>query len=148
MDHKFKINVIRQIEAHFAMNPQYKREKDKPVEIAHKIEIAHEQKDDTLHVIVSFSSDSEKQPFRFAVTWEGFFRFAEVPSKAVINRVANINCAAIIFPYIRESVADLTRRANIPPLHVPPINFVGLFIRRQKEAVPRRVPRLLKKVEA
>ncbi|MDP3298216.1 MAG: protein-export chaperone SecB [Thermodesulfovibrionia bacterium] len=31
-----------------------------------------------------------------------------------------------MFPYVRETIADLTRRAGFPPLHLNPINFIQL----------------------
>lgn len=43
------------------------------------------------------------------------------------SRLAEIDCAAVIFPYLRETLADLTRRAGLPPLHLPPINFVEFY---------------------
>ncbi|MFA5354612.1 MAG: protein-export chaperone SecB [Thermodesulfovibrionales bacterium] len=144
MAHKFRINAIRQIEAHFAVNPQYTAEEDKPIEISHSIEIMHQLDDSDLHVLVSLTSDSEKQPFRFAVRWDGVFHFDKVPRKDDAERFANINCAAILFPYIRESVADLIRRAGMPPLHVPPVNFVAMFEARQKTNVPKKISKTSK----
>jgi len=42
-------------------------------------------------------------------------------------RIVHINCASIIFPFIRESVADLTRRSGLTPLILDPVNFVALY---------------------
>jgi len=36
----------------------------------------------------------------------------------------NVNCRAIIFPYLREYISDLTKRAGFTPLFLPPFNFV------------------------
>jgi len=44
-----------------------------------------------------------------------------------IKKVGIVNCAAIIFPYLREHLADLTRRSGLPPFHLPPINFVKVY---------------------
>lgn len=131
MDNSFHITNIRQIEAHFALNLQYQSESDKPIEIKQALEIAHKHMAKTLHVVVSVSSDEANQPFRFTVVWEGIFLFREALPKNDVERIANINCAAIIFPYIRESIADITRRANIPPFHLPPVNFVALHAQRK-----------------
>jgi len=131
MDNSFQIVTIRQIEAHFALNLQFKHEVDKPVEIKHTIEISSELKGKTLHVRVSISSDGSDQPFRFTVVGGGVFLFKGAVDKDAAVRIADINCAAMIFPYIRESVADLTRRANIPPFHLSPVNFVALHAERK-----------------
>lgn len=145
MDFKFKISRIRQVEVHFVLNPEFKQDKDKPIEIMHQIDIKHDIRDKDIHVLVSFSSDAEKQPFRFAVAWQGVFSFEKAPPKDIIERIAHINCASILFPYIRESVADLTRRAGIPPLHIDPVNFIALYEERQSQPKPAAVKRNTRK---
>lgn len=137
MDHKFRIDVIRLIEAHFALNQKYKWKKDATIDMQHSIEIKHKNNDNILNVLVSLSSNSEKQPFQFTVAWEGIFTFEKMPEKENIERIAQINCASIIFPYIRESVADLTRKASIAPLNINPINFVALFEEKQKATIQK-----------
>jgi preprotein translocase subunit SecB len=135
MELKFRIETIRLIEAHFALNRQYKWVKDEVIEFQQSIEIEHKSIDNILGVVVRFYSDSEKQPFRFSVAWEGAFVFEKLPPKESLERIAHINCASIIFPYVRESIADLTRRASIAPLNLPPFNLVALYEEKQK-AVP------------
>jgi preprotein translocase subunit SecB len=119
-------------EAHFALNHQYKWEENRPIEFNYNLAVKYKQTDKVIGVIVSVSSDREEQPFRFSVTWEGLFVFDVVPSKDVLDRVAQINCASIIYPYLRESVTDLTRRASLPPLNLPPVNFVARYEEEHK----------------
>ena len=133
MDYKFSIAGIRLNEAHFAINQGYKREKNKPIEIIHSVEIAYKQTDKILHVLVSVSADSENQPFRFSVAWEGSFLFVEMPLKENLDRIVHINCASIIYPYVRESIADLTRRSGMMPLNLAPFNFVAMYEEGQKK---------------
>ncbi len=71
-------------------------------------------------------------PFSFHVESVGTFTFQENPEKTTIERIARINCPAIMFPYSRELIADLTRRAGFPPLHIPPINFIALSAQSDK----------------
>lgn len=141
MEHKFRIDVIRLIEAHFALNQKYKWVKNEPIEFQQIIAIENKHVDNILNVVVRFFSDSENQPFRFSVAWEGKFVFDAMPSQEKLERIAHINCASIIFPYVRESIADLTRRASITPLNLPPFNFVALYEEKQKvpvEAAPQK----------
>ena len=133
MDHKFSIAGIRLNEAHFAINHGYKTGKSKPIEIKHTLEIAYKKTDEMLHVLVSVSSDAENQPFRFSVAWEGTFVFEEMPDKEKLDRIIHINCASIIYPYVRESIADLTRRADMPSLNLAPFNFVAMYEDGQKK---------------
>jgi preprotein translocase subunit SecB len=147
MNHSFKIIGIRLSEAHFALNDEYKKEKNKPIEITSTIEIGYKLKNEVAQVHVSVSADSEDQPFRFSVAWEGSFDFKEIPLKDDLDRIAHINCASIIFPYVRETIADLTRRASIPPFNMPPFNFVALY-EESKKATPQLPRKTRKKSKA
>lgn len=71
-------------------------------------------------------SDSPDFPFFFDITAQGFFVFSEKPEPKILEQLKTINCPAIIFPYLREAIADLTRRAGFPALHLPSVNFVKL----------------------
>ncbi|MBW1777802.1 MAG: protein-export chaperone SecB [Deltaproteobacteria bacterium] len=132
MEYSFEIKRIRLTEAHFSIVPQFKNPKEKPIEIISNVNVKYDKVENGIHVVVSISSDSDKQPFRFSVSWEGLFTFAKMPADKEIDRIAQINCAAIIFPYARESVADLTRRANMPPLNLSPFNFVAMYDEKKK----------------
>lgn len=79
-------------------------------------------------VIVRTPEDEAKGnlPFFFNITGRGVFEFSEEVSEEEDDQLTNINCPAIIFPYIREQVADLTRRSGYPPLHLPPVNFIKM----------------------
>jgi preprotein translocase subunit SecB len=132
MELKFKIAAIKQIESHFAINTDFKPEKDKPVEIHYGINVSFEKKDKIAIVVVSISSDNKNQPFKFNIATKGLFTFQKLPQKKELEKVARINCASIIFPYIRESLADLSRRAGIPPFHLDPVNFVAMYEDQKK----------------
>jgi preprotein translocase subunit SecB len=136
MELKVSIARIRLTESHFSINHQYKMEKDKPIVLENNVGIQFKQSEKSLYLLLSVSSDAGKQPFRFSVTYEGVFAFENIPPKDELGRIANINCAAILFPYVRETIADLTRRAGLQPLHLPPFNFVAMYNENQKKTSP------------
>jgi preprotein translocase subunit SecB len=37
-------------------------------------------------------------------------------------------CPSVIFPFVRETVADLVQRTGFPPILLQPINFEALFV--------------------
>jgi len=133
MELKFSIVHIRLTESRFSINHQYKMEKDKPIVLENNVGIQFKQSGKSLYLLLSVSSDSDKQPFRFSVAYEGVFSFEDMPAPDALERIANINCAAIIFPYVREAIADLTQRAGLQPLHLPPFNFVGMYGEKQQK---------------
>lgn len=132
MELKFKIAAVKQIESHFALNPDFKPVKNKPIEINYGVNISFKRKDKMVNVIISVLSDNKSQPFMFNIVTMGLFKFQKLPKNAELKRVAHINCASIIFPYVREYIADLTRRAGIPPFHLDPMNFIVIYEERKK----------------
>ena len=62
-------------------------------------------------------------PFYFDVILAGMFVFSEPIQEDLRAQCAAINCPTILFPYLRETLADLTRRSGFPPLHLQETNF-------------------------
>jgi len=62
---------------------------------------------------------------------------------SLLNRLAHINCASIIFAYVRGSLAGLARRAN-HPANPPPYHFVALY-EENKKPLPLANPRKFRK---
>lgn len=146
MEVKFYITHIRLAESHFSINNQYKWEKDKPIALQNSVVVKFKQFKKDLHLLVSISSDSENQPFRFSVTYEGAFAFEDIPARDELERIANISCASMIFPYAREYIADMTRRAGLHPLNLPPFNFVAMYNENKKKPSPAATRKSRKKL--
>lgn len=49
-----------------------------------------------------------------------------------LERFANINAAAIIFPFIRENAATISAKAGMSPIIIPVTNFVKLYEEKNK----------------
>jgi len=124
---KFSFGNLRLIESHFKLNTDFKHAKNEPVEISCQINISHKKEDKTIHVTFSVASADKNQPFNFEVALVGAFKFSKLPQKGELEKIVHVNCAAIMFPYVRETIADLTRRGNILPFHMAPMNFVALY---------------------
>lgn len=133
MELKFNVSSIYQTEIHFALNTDFDGGGNKAFEISYGISITYETTDKLVKVIVSLISDKKPQLFVFNISMVGKFNFNKLPKKDVLERIVNINCASIIFPYLRESLADLTRRASIPPFHMDPVNFIQLYENKIKK---------------
>lgn len=97
------------------------------IDISPKIEIRHEKDNDILKVFLGVIFENPKAPFVFNVRLVGIFKFERDITNENLDSIANVNCAAILYPFVRETVADLTRRAGFPALLLPPLNFVRLY---------------------
>lgn len=76
--------------------------------------------------------------YNLELVYAGAFRLKDVPEEA-IQPFLFIEGPAILFPFVRRLIADLTREGGFPPLLLDPIDFAGLYrqkIAQQDEGVP------------
>lgn len=78
------------------------------------------------------TSSNQGTIYIFEVVYAGLFKIQNIPEPA-LEPFLLINCPSLIFPYLRRLAADITREGGFPPLLLDPIDFAGLFIRRQQE---------------
>src|SRR5262247_492938 len=62
----------------------------------------------------------EKTCFLVEVAQAAIFQIRNVP-EAELDPILGVACSNILFPYARETVADLITRAGFPPIHLAPI---------------------------
>lgn len=67
--------------------------------------------------------------YHLELAYCGLFRLRNVPAKA-IEPTLWVDCPAILFPFLRQIVANITTAAGFPPLMLDPINFAGLYAQR------------------
>ena len=66
----------------------------------------------------------------------GLFRLRNVPPN-LLQPVLLVDCPALLFPFMRRVLADITRDGGFPPLMLDPIDFGRLYtenLARQAEA--------------
>ena len=69
--------------------------------------------------------------FIIEVDQVGVFRMQNIPVDQ-IEILQNIECPNILFPYLRETISDLSIRAGFMPVILSPVNFAFLY--QQKKA--------------
>jgi len=75
--------------------------------------------------VLAETPETESQvPFRFRVKAVGNFTFDSDPDHSLLETLKEVNCPAIIFPYIRECLADLSRRSGMTPINLPLVSFI------------------------
>jgi preprotein translocase subunit SecB len=72
------------------------------------------------------AKSSDKTLFLIEASQAGVFEIRGVPA-ADIQPIMGIHCPNVLFPYVRETVADAITRAGFPPVHLDPINFELLY---------------------
>jgi preprotein translocase subunit SecB len=66
------------------------------------------------------------------LAYAGLFQIESIPEQ-MLEPFLLVNCPALIFPYLRRLVADLTREGGFPALALDPIDFASLYLKRQHE---------------
>ena len=83
-------------------------------------------------VNVTVTAKNEDKPlFLVEVKQAGIFQIRNVPDTE-IKPVLGIACPTILFPYVRETVADLVTRSGFPPIHLAPVNFEAMYAAAQQ----------------
>jgi preprotein translocase subunit SecB len=87
---------------------------------------------DAFEVALSLEGEAKSDEgvlYNVELLYAGAFVLRNLPQEA-IQPVLFIECPALLFPFVRRIVADLTREGGFPPLLLDPIDFAGLYRRR------------------
>jgi preprotein translocase subunit SecB len=123
----FKKIVIEKVQ--LETNPDYYETRGSiPVDIAFKInrDLIKSKRLLKLSLDVSLFDKTNSPPFRIFISIAGYFTVENDDSLKNLEKFSDIQAPALIFPFVREFVADLTMRTGYPPLLLPPINITAL----------------------
>jgi len=83
------------------------------------------------------AKNGDKTLFLVEAAQAGIFTIKGVTADR-LQPVMAIHCPTVLFPYVRETIADATQRAGYPPVHLHPINFEALYAQQiaQQQAQP------------
>ncbi|TLG76864.1 protein-export chaperone SecB [Methylocystis sp. B8] len=71
--------------------------------------------------------------FKLDLEYGGVFRLVNIPEEQ-IHPIVMIECPRMLFPFVRQIVADATSKGGYPPLYIDPIDFVALYQQKTAEA--------------
>lgn len=97
--------------------------------------------DDQFEVVINFegkASTDTNTIYNIELVYGGVFRLINIPDH-VIRPMLLVDCPALLFPFVRRIVSDITRDGGFPPLMLDPIDFAGLYranIEQEKEGMP------------
>lgn len=78
------------------------------------------------------ATDKSGVIYTLEAVYAGLFEVQRIPKEA-LEPFLLVNCPALIFPFLRRLVADLTRESGFPPLMIDPIDFGQLYMQRKRE---------------
>lgn len=79
----------------------------------------------------------EDAVFVVEATYAGAFEIKNLPREQ-LEMIMLVECPRLLFPFMRQIVAEATRNGNFPPLMLEPIDFMGIYManaekRRQEQ---------------
>ena len=78
------------------------------------------------------ATDKSGVIYNLEAVYAGLFEVQRMPKEA-LEPFLLVNCPALVFPFLRRLVADLTRESGFPPLMIDPIDFGQLYMQRKRE---------------
>lgn len=96
---------------------------------------------DLHEVALTFKAEATSKTgtiYDLEMVYAGLFEIKNAPAEA-LEPMLNINSAALLFPFLRRIVADLTREGGFPPLLLDPVDFASLYMKKREAtaSIPR-----------
>ncbi|KAF0812053.1 Protein-export protein SecB [Andreprevotia sp. IGB-42] len=82
--------------------------------------------------VTAEAKSAERSVFLVEATQAGLFQIENVPMEEM-DPLLGIGAPSILFPYLRETISDLTTRAGFPPLLLQPINFEAIYLQQRAQ---------------
>lgn len=72
-------------------------------------------------------SGNTEIPFSLMVEVGAIFVLDSLPPPEELLRLQHVTCNAVLFPYLREAVSEITRRGGQTPVYLQPMNFLEMY---------------------
>lgn len=86
-----------------------------------------------LSVSIEVPTVAGEQSMQASATMLGLFQTHGNPPQDIINSFGNVNGPAILYPFVREAIANLTIKGNVAPVLLPTMNFAAAFATTQQQ---------------
>ena len=77
--------------------------------------------------------------FKFEIDYCGVFRLVNIPQEQ-IHPVVMIECPRLLFPFVRQIIAEAVRNGGFPPLYLDPVDFGALYMQKMAEIQQNQAP--------
>ena len=78
------------------------------------------------------ASSSKMTIYSLEMVYAGAFELQNFPQQ-LVQPVLFVNCPAVLFPFMRRLIGDLTREGGFPPLWLDPVDWGSLYSQRLAE---------------
>lgn len=74
----------------------------------------------------------DEKVFILELAYGGVFQISNAQPDQ-IEYILLVECPRILFPFARQIVGQVTQEGGYPPLHIQPVDFLGLFQRAREQ---------------
>ncbi|UXR75587.1 MULTISPECIES: protein-export chaperone SecB [unclassified Staphylococcus] len=114
---------------YYKTNPEFDIENNKDISIDEEVDAHINIIDDEENAIITLRAkldEKETVPFSFEVSIVGYFEFDEEESDGIdFKDLLKTNAVAILFPYLRAIVSELTGKSNRFPNYNMPVRNIA-----------------------
>ena len=123
---QFKNYIVREMSFHLSPSFFYDEEEaNLSINLTHDVHVIEDSRTAIVCLDCSIGSDDPEKPspFTLHVLLEGqFLIHGPDEEKLSFDQLCNTNATAILYPYLRSTITDITKAANIAPFILPTIN--------------------------
>lgn len=118
-------------ELNFSRNPTIPKKPNLNVDFEKSISLSPEK--DKLVYELSCTIKDQHKSFGLKCSMVGIFSIIKDSINMDLEHFSKNNAPALIFPYIRETVASTTLKAGLPSVLLPPLNIHAIFNKELEE---------------
>ena len=102
-----------------------------------QIHLRHRHLKDDMHEtalvlrIEAKNKEQDKTAFIIELTYCGLVSLKNIPEES-IKAVMMVEVPKLMFPFVREAVADAVQKGGYPPLYLQPISFEAIYTNEMK----------------
>ena len=97
---------------------------------------AHQTPNGLYESVIHFTGNATSNVgplYKIELDYGGMFKIDNMPQQA-LEPFLLVNAPALLFPFVRRLLADITREGGFPPLLIDPIDFGSLYVQRKQAA--------------
>ena len=83
--------------------------------------------------VAARATRDDEAVFVVEATYAGAFQIKNLP-RDQLEMAMLVECPRLLFPFMRQIVADATRNGNYPPMMLEPIDFLGIYVANAEKA--------------
>jgi len=126
---KFDNVILAQLDFH--REPTIPPESELSIKFDASVSIAPEKTKMTCELTCWIEEKSKA--FKITCSTVGFFSAIEGSENMPLEQFAQGSAPALVFPFLRETIASITTKAGMPPLIIPPMNIKAMLKSEKKE---------------